>query len=379
MRIQRTIQKHIEKNFFEGKIIVIYGARQVGKTTLLKTLQEKYKNKEQIYLNCDEPDIRESLIDTSSTELKAQIGNAQIVYIDEAQRVKNIGLSLKLAIDSMPGKQFIVTGSSSFDLANKINEPLTGRKYEFYLYPFSLEELKNHYSLLEHRRLLDKYLSFGLFPDVIGQSQKAEQIVSGLVRGTLYKDVLKYQQLRHAELLEKLLKALAFQIGNEVSYDELALKLRSTKETIKRYVRLLEQSFIIFELPPFSRNLRTELKKMRKIYFYDVGIRNALINAFGPIDIRNDVGSLWENFLIAERIKHLHNNMNFPNTYFWRTWRQEEIDYLEEKNLKLSAYEFKWNPKKKTRVPKAFSDNYKDASFLLINPQNYQDFVGLNS
>ena len=379
MRIQRTIQKHIEKNFFEGKIIVIYGARQVGKTTLLKTLQEKYKNKEQIYLNCDEPDIRESLIDTSSTELKAQIGNAQIVYIDEAQRVKNIGLSLKLAIDSMPGKQFIVTGSSSFDLANKINEPLTGRKYEFYLYPFSLEELKNHYSLLEHRRLLDKYLSFGLFPDVIGQSQKAEQIVSGLVRGTLYKDVLKYQQLRHVELLEKLLKALAFQIGNEVSYDELALKLRSTKETIKRYVRLLEQSFIIFELPPFSRNLRTELKKMRKIYFYDVGIRNALINAFGPIDIRNDVGALWENFLIAERIKHLHNNMNFPNTYFWRTWRQEEIDYLEEKNLKLSAYEFKWNPKKKTRVPKAFSDNYKDASFLLINPQNYQDFVGLNS
>lgn len=378
MQIKRTIQKNIENNLFEGKIIVIYGARQVGKTTLLKNLQKKYSDKEQLYFNCDEPDIRSLFINISSTELQSKFGKAEIIFIDEAQRVKNIGLTLKLAIDSMPEKQFIVTGSSSFDLANEINEPLTGRKYEFYLYPFSLEELKNYYTPLEHERLLKNYLNFGLFPDVIMQAHKAEQIISSLVRGTLYKDVLSHKYLKHADLLEKLLKALAFQIGNEVSYNELAVTLQTTKETVERYINLLEQSFIIFRLSPFSRNLRTELKKMRKIYFYDLGIRNAIINAFGSIDLRNDIGALWENFLIVERMKFLHNNMQFPNRHFWRTHAQAEIDYIEEKNLKLNAYEFKWNKNKKTKVPKTFKDNYPDASFTLINPLNYQEFIGLN-
>jgi len=376
MLIKRTIQAKIEENLFQEKIIVIYGARQVGKTTLLKTLEKKFQDKEQLFFNCDEADIRQFFANTTSTQLKSKFGSAEIVFIDEAQRVKNIGLTLKLAIDSMPDKQFIVTGSSSFDLANEINEPLTGRKYEFYLYPFSIEELKDHFSATEISRLLEKFLSYGFFPDVIARPHKAEQLVTGLVRGTLYKDVLRHKQLKHADLLEKLLKALAFQTGNEVSYNELAATLQTTKETIEKYVRLLEQSFIIFRLSPFSRNLRTELKKMRKIYFYDVGIRNALISAFGPVELRNDIGGLWENFLIAERMKYLHNNMKFPSRYFWRTHQQQEVDYLEEKNLKLSAFEFKWNPRKKAALPKIFKETYPEAVLELINKDNYLGFIG---
>ena len=377
MLIQRTIQKDIESNLFKNKIIIIYGARQVGKTTMLTILKEKYKAKKQLFYNCDEPDTRLFFTNVTSTELQSKFGNTELIFIDEAQRVENIGLTLKLAIDSMPEKQFIVTGSSSFDLANKINEPLTGRKYEYFLYPFSLQELKKNYSSLEMERLLNKFLTYGFFPEIITKPDEAEKTVTSLVRDTLYKDVLKHKQIKHADLLENLLKALAYQLGNEVSYTELASTLKSTKETIEHYVRLLEQSFVIFRLSPYSRNLRTELKKMRKIYFYDLGIRNALINAFGQADLRNDIGALWENFLIVERMKSQHNNQNFPNHYFWRTHAQQEIDYIEEKNLKLSAFEFKWNSKKKATAPKAFTKAYPDSSFTLVNKKNYPLFIDL--
>jgi len=378
MLFKRTIQKYIEKYLFTGKIIVIYGARQVGKTTLLKTLEKKYQNKETLFLNCDMPDVREKLFNVTNTDLKHLFGKAEMIFIDEAQRVKNIGLTLKIAIDYFPEKQLIVTGSSSFDLSNKINEPLTGRKYEFYLYPLSLEEIASNLSSLERSRLLKQWLTYGFYPDIINQPDKAEFLLNNLVQGTLYKDALEYQNLKKSELLFKLLQALAFQIGQEVSYAELAASLKTNKATIEHYIYLLEQAFIIYRLPPFSRNLRNELKKMRKIYFYDIGVRNALINSYGPIDLRPDIGGLWENFLISERIKYNRKHQQFINSYFWRTHQQQEIDYLEEKNMRLSAFEFRWNPKKiRRRPPQSFMLAYPRTPFQTITPNNYEKFVGL--
>ncbi len=379
MLFKRTIQKYIEKYLFNNKIIVIYGARQVGKTTLLKILEKKYQDKKSLFLNCDMPDVREKLFNVTDTDLKKLFGQAEIIFIDEAQRVKNIGLTLKIAIDYFPRKQLIVTGSSSFDLSNKINEPLTGRKYEFYLYPLSLEEITPTLSSLERSRLLKQWLTYGLYPDIINRPDQTEFTLNNLIQGALYKDVLEYQNLKKSELLLKLLQALAFQIGQEVSYSELANALKTNKATIERYIRLLEQAFIIYHLPPFSRNLRNELKKMRKIYFYDVGIRNALINAYGPIDLRPDIGVLWENFLLSERIKYNRNHQQFINSYFWRTHQQQEIDYLEEKNMRLSAFEFKWNPKKtRTKPPQSFIRAYPNTPFQTITPDNYEKFIGLN-
>lgn len=378
MLYKRTIQKIIEKNLFKQKIIVIYGARQVGKTTLLKNLNNKYSHKKSLFINCDNFDAREQLYNTTSTDLEKLFQNYEIIFIDEAQRVKNIGITLKLAIDSMPNKQLIVTGSSSFDLANRINEPLTGRKYEFHLYPLSVKEITQDLSIFEEKRLLTNWLSFGLYPDVINNQSKAKFNLENLIQGTLYKDILEHQNIKHSELLHKLLQALAFQIGQEVSYNELAKLLKTNKATIERYIHLLEQSFIIYRLNPFSKNLRNELKKLRKIYFYDVGVRNALIGAYGPINLRNDIGALWENFLISERLKQGHIYFAYTRQYFWRTHQQQEIDYLEEKNLKLFAFEFKWN-KKKTRkkAPKAFCDAYPNTPFKIITPNNYQEFIGL--
>jgi len=378
MIIKRSIQPLLEASLFQNKIIVIYGARQVGKTTLLKTIQSKYHNKKSLFLNCDFLDVREKLFNVTSTQLENLFKNYEIIFIDEAQRVKNIGLTLKIAIDYFPNKQFIVTGSSSFDLSNEINEPLTGRKYEFHLHPFSLVEIWQNKDILEKQRLLKHHLVFGLYPDIVNHPENAQKNLEAIVNGTLYKDVLEYQTVKHSELLQKLLQALAFQLGQEVSYNELASLLKTNKETIRRYIHLLEESFIIFRLTPFSRNLRTELRKLRKIYFYDVGIRNALIENFSSIELRNDTGALWENFLIIERMKFLQNKSQSIRSYFWRTHRQEEIDYLEEKNQQLSVFEFKWNHKKiRKQAPKAFRDAYPNTLFSTITPNNYQDFVGL--
>ena len=379
MLITRKIQTNIEKNLFKNKIIVIYGPRQVGKTTLLKMINSNHTNKKSLFLNCDFSQIREKLFDVNQNDLTNLFANYEIIFIDEAQRVKNIGLTLKTAIDHFPHKQFIVTGSSSFDLSNEINEPLTGRKYEFYLYPFSLQEIWSDKNILERENLLKHHLTFGLYPDIVNNPNDAQKNLEALVNGTLYKDVLEYQTVKHSELLQKLLQALAFQVGQEVSYNELSSLLKTNKETIQRYIHLLEKSFIIFRLTPYSRNLRTELRKLRKIYFYDIGIRNALINNFSEAKLRNDIGALWENFLIMERIKSLQNNTTIPRNYFWRTHQQQEIDYLEDVDGKLSTFEFKWNPKKvRKQAPKAFRDAYFEATFESITPENYQEFIGLN-
>ncbi len=379
MLITREIQSKIKKLLFNRKIIVIYGPRQVGKTTLLKMIQSKYPHKKTLFLNCDFLDTREQLFNINSTQLERLFKNYEMIFIDEAQRVKNIGLTLKIAIDSFPNKQFIVTGSSSFDLSNEINEPLTGRKYEFHLHPFSLSEIWQNKNILEQQQLLKHHLTFGLYPDIVNHPENARKNLEAIVNGTLYKDVLEYQTVKHSELLQKLLQALAFQIGQEVSYNELASLLRTNKETIRRYIHLLEESFIIFRLTPFSRNLRIELRKLRKIYFYDIGIRNALIGNFSSVELRNDIGVIWENFLVSERIKFIGNREHFaPRNYFWRTHRQQEIDYLEEKDQKLFAFELKWNAKKaRKQAPKAFRDNYPNTPFETVAPNNYQKFVGL--
>ena len=373
--VRRILQERIEDCFFKGKVIVLYGARQVGKTTLIKEIEKKFSD-DALYLNCDEPDFREALSGVSSTELKSLIGRKKIVFIDEAQRVKNIGITLKLLVDNFPEVQVVATGSSSLDLSDEIVEPLTGRKYEFHLHPFSLLELREKFSDIEIKRILEKRIILGMYPEIEEKPDEAETLVRNLTSSYLYKDVLQYQDIRRPELLEKLLTALALQMGNEVSYNELSNLLGVNKQTITNYIQLLEKAFVIFRLPPFSRNLRNELTKLRKIYFYDTGIRNALINNFNRLELRQDVGQLWENFMISERMKFNGNTGRFVNSYFWRTHRQQEIDYLEEKNGQIAAYEFKWQ-NGKNRIPKTFMNAYPDSRVQFIDKENFEEFVGL--
>lgn len=327
------------------------------------------------YLNCDEPDIRNLLTDATSSALKHLIGNAQIVMIDEAQRVKNIGLTMKLIIDSFKDIQLIATGSSALEFANEINEPLTGRKWEYRLLPFSTQELAEHSGMIEERRLLDHRLVYGMYPDIVINPGEEREILYNLTGSYLYKDIFTFQEIRKPEVIEKLLEALALQVTAEVSYNELAQFLQVDTATLQRYIDLLEKAFVVFRLRSFSRNVRNELKRSRKIYFYDNGIRNALIANFSPPEMRVDIGALWENFLVSERTKLLSNNQKFAGQFFWRTKQQQEIDYVEEADGILTACEFKWNPQKKTRFSKTFLNAYPDHITRTITPENYMDFL----
>jgi len=373
MVIKRTIYDSIKKSLFNGKAVIIYGARQVGKTTLVKEILKNFPNDSEYY-NCDEIDVRQALTDKTSTELKAFFGNRKLAVLDEAQRIKNIGLTLKIIVDNFPDLQIIATGSSSFDLSNEIAEPLTGRKIEFYLYPFSLEEIRKIYSDLELKRLLERRIIYGMYPDIVLKEEEAERNLKNLASSYTYKDILQYQTIKNPEILEKLLQALALQIGNEVSYNELASLVGIDKNTVSNYIRILEKAFIIFRLSPFSRNLRNELKKLRKIYFYDTGIRNALINNLNPLNLRQDIGGLWENFIISERIKKNNNFDLGKNIYFWRNRQGQEIDYLEEKSGKLEGFEIKWKDDK-FKKPKAFLEHYAGSKVNLINKSNFEKFI----
>ncbi|HPO05550.1 MAG TPA: ATP-binding protein [Candidatus Gracilibacteria bacterium] len=365
--LQRKIYPEIQKSLFKGKVIILYGARQVGKTTIAKQLQKEYQGD---YFNCDEPDIRQAFSQKTSTELKQYLANKKFIILDEAQRIKDIGLSLKLLVDNYPEIQIIATGSSSFDLSNSIKEPLTGRKYEFFLYPFAIEELQAKYSNLELQRLLKDRLIYGSYPEIVQDPVNATQNLLSISNSYLYKDILAWQQIKNPEILDKLLKALALQIGSEVSYNELASLLQIDKNTVMHYLDILEKAFIVFRLNPYSSNLRNELKKLRKVYFYDLGIRNALVNNFNPLDLRNDSGALFENFVISE-IKKLHNNHNSNvNTYFWRNHNKQEIDLIIEQAGKLFATEIKWN-KSQIKIPLDFSKNYPDSQIQIINQNNW--------
>lgn len=373
MMITRSIETEIQNELGKGKAIVILGARQVGKTTLLK---EMFKEREQIlFLNGDESDVRAMLEHPTSTALKAIIGDKKTLIIDEAQRITDIGLKLKIIIDNIPDVQVIATGSSSFELANKINEPLTGRKWEHKMFPLSFTELVRNNGLLEEKRMLRHRLVYGGYPDVVMNEGQEKKILKELSEDYLYKDILAFDKIQKSDKLVKLLQALALQTGSQVSYNELGQICGLSSGTVESYIDILEKCYIVFRLGSFSRNLRNELKSSRKIYFYDNGIRNAIIANFNPVDLRNDIGALWENYIVSERIKANSYNGRFCNSWFWRTAQQQEVDYLEEEDGKLSSFEFKYNPKRAARAPLTFSKAYPEAGFKVITPDNVEDFL----
>ncbi len=350
------------------------GPRQVGKTTLLRMLMADTQRKVLMW-NCDEPDVRRKLAEPTSTELRAEIGDADLILIDEAQRVRNIGITLKLLIDNFPEKQLVVTGSSAIELSNSINEPLTGRKYEYVMYPFSTEELINEFGAQEERRMLERRLVYGSYPEVVNNAGEEREVLTDLVGSYLYKDIFSFQDVRKPEIIEQLLQALALQVGSEVSFNELGRLLGMNSVTVQRYVDLLEKSFVVFHLRSFSRNVRTELKKSRKIYFWDNGVRNAVIGDFKALGLRTDVGALWENYVISERLKHNAYSSFYGKSYFWRTQLQQEVDYVEDIDGVLHAYEFKWSKTKQPRLTETFAKNYPDHTFEVVSPENYQRFV----
>lgn len=375
MKIERTIQASIEAKMFKGKAILITGARQVGKSTLLKQLMGK-QDKNILLLECDDPVIRQTLTDINLAEIKTLVANNKIIVIDEAQLIPGIGRSLKLMIDNNPDIQILVSGSSAFELRNSLNEPLTGRKFEYHLYPISTEELINNNGILSVKQSLEQRLIFGSYPDIITNKNDPKELLLNITESYLYKDVLAIENLRKPMLINKLLTALALQLGSEVSYNELAQIVGSDTKTVEKYIDLLEKCYVVFRLNAFSRNLRNELKKSKKIYFYDNGIRNAILRNFAPIELRNDVGALWENFFITERIKYNHYHNHYANYYFWRTTGQQEIDFVEEADGQFALFEMKWNPKRiRTSIPKSFKDTYSVKEFNIITPENYIDFI----
>lgn len=370
--IDRLLKSVIISRLGKGKAILILGPRQVGKTTLVHQL---VKDDSPLYLNGDEPDIPSMVQGKTSAELRTLVGKHRLVVIDEAQRIRDIGLTLKLMIDNMPDVQIIATGSSSFELANVTSEPLTGRKFEYNLFPLSYAEMVSHEGALTARRLLSHRLVYGLYPEVVTHPGDEEELLTLIADSYLYKDLLSLEGIRKPDLLQRLLRAIAFQVGNQVSYHELSQLLGSDNQTIERYIDLLEKAFVIFRLGSFSRNLRNELKRSRKIYFWDNGIRNTLISNFNPPELRQDMGALWENFLISERFKINHYQRRSVNAYFWRTHTQQEIDYIEERGGQLAGYEMGWNPKRKKKIPLSFLKAYPDASASIITYQNFEEFV----
>lgn len=377
--IQRQIYQDIQDDLFQGKAILIFGARQVGKTTLVKQLIQPYEQ-DTLMFNGDEPDTRELFTDITSTQLKRLIGNKRILVLDEAQRIQNIGLTLKLITDQISDVQVIATGSSSFDLANKTSEPLTGRKYEYTLFPFSFAEMTQHTHWLEEKRLLSERLIYGYYPEIVssGSTRKAERSLMLLSDSYLYKDILALEGVNKPQLLNKLVRALALQLGSEVSYNELARLTGSNNHTIEKYIDVLEKAFIIFRLPSYSNNVRTELKKSKKIYFYDNGIRNAVIGNFTPVASRTDIGALWENFLVSERQKYLAYQQDLSTqSFFWRTKQQQEIDYLEATHQGLTAWEFKWSPNARVKFPETFLKAYPESKTELVTPESFEAFVGV--
>ena len=372
--IPRIIESQFEKRLNDPKAIILLGPRQVGKSTFLKQVENKFQQPI-TYWNGDQSDIRLMLENPTSDFLETILGKTKTLIIDEAQRIENIGLLIKLIIDQVPEIKVIATGSSSFELSNKINEPLTGRKWEYRLFPLSFEEMVNHNGFLEERRLLEIRMIFGYYPEVVNNPGDEIERLQELTTSYLYKDILNWEKILKPEKLEKLLKTLALQLGNEVSYNELSQIVGLDNLTIEKYIQILESSFVIFRLPGFNRNLRNELKKGKKIYFYDNGIRNAIINSFNILELRDDVGKLWENFLISERMKTQFYHRKFYSSYFWRTHAQQEIDYVEEENGKLFAYEFKWNEKKNVRFPNNFTEAYNPDIEKVINPSNFHEFV----
>ena len=370
--IQRNLHKNIEEFLFKGKAIVLFGARQVGKSSLIR---EVVKQKEFIWLNGDEPDVSLLLDNITSDRLKAIVGEKKILVIDEAQMIPNIGLLIKRMVDNFPEIQIIATGSSAFELADRTKESMVGRKEELLLFPLSFSEMVHHTDFITETRLVANRLAYGYYPEVVSNPGKEEKILKDLAEGFLYKDILNLEGIKKSSTLQRLVQMLAFRVGSEINYSSLGNDLGINRLTVEKYIDILEKNFIIFRLNAFSKNQDNELKKGRKIYFWDVGLRNQIIKNFRPVEFRDDIGALWENFIIAERKKKLSYDFDYRDSYFWRNTQQAEIDYIEVKNDEISAYEIKYSPNQKVRFTKSFVNAYNPVITQVINNQNFQEFV----
>ncbi|MBC8374588.1 MAG: ATP-binding protein [FCB group bacterium] len=373
--IQRSMVDSIHRKMFGGKAIIVLGARQVGKTTLINELVLDSR-KDVLSLNGDDSDVRSLLEDVNINQLIRLIGDKNILFIAEAQRIPDIGLVIKICVDRINHVQVIATGSSSFELLQSIQEPLTGRAWQWIMYPLSFQELRDHSDLLTEKRLLNERLVFGSYPDIINNPNTQMASLKLLTGSYLYRDLERAPGVARPELLEKITRALALQIGSEVSSTEIARLVGADRLTIEKYINLLEKAFIIFRLPALNRNIRNEIKMGRKFYFYDNGVRNAVINNFSPVHSRADVGALWENYCVAERIKLHGARENQVQSYFWRTTQQQEIDLIEEDSqANLSVFEFKWNPGRKGKFSKTFLNAYPAKEKHTITPDNYDEFL----
>jgi len=372
--VSRSQIDYAKARLFKGKALLVFGPRQVGKTTFVENLINDL-NKKSLFFNGDESDVIALFENPNASKLKNIIGTNEILVIDEAQRIPNIGIVLKIIVDQIKTVQVIATGSSSFELANKLNEPLTGRKYEMFLYPLAFAEMVAHNGLLEEKRALEQRLIYGSYPEIITNPIDAKEHIKLIANSYLYKDLFILDQVSKPVLLEKIVKALALQVGSEVNTNELSKLLQVDNKTIEKYIDLLEKAFVIFKLPALSNNVRNEIKKGRKIYFYDNGIINAVTGNFNPLAQRTDIGSLWENYIISERIKHLNIEQSEANSFFWRTTQQQEIDYIERKENQILACEIKWNTKTKYKIPVTFSANYENVTSKIVSPENYEEFL----
>jgi predicted AAA+ superfamily ATPase len=373
--IKRYAQSQLVKWIGSRKVIILTGARQVGKTTLFTTMFGEKQGL--LWLNADETHVRERLQILSVENFKGIIGKNTWVVIDEIQRIPNAGLMLKLLIDNFKDVQFLAIGSSALDIAETIFEPLTGRHLLFHLHSLMLAEMYNNLSAFEIEQKIPFHLVYGCYPDVYNNPSDAATLLKNLANQYLYKDVLVWKDIRKPQLLDKLLQLLAHQIGSEVSIAELANQLKVKSETVESYINLLEKSFVVYRMPAFSNNPRKEISKMHKIFFWDNGIRNAIIDNFDDTSIRTDVGKLWENFIITERMKWLAWNNPSAKSYFWRNYNQSEVDYLEVNKKQITAYEMKWNTAKKHKLTAAFTNTYPEAQTEIITPINFASFCGV--
>jgi len=372
--IVRSQLNYAIDRLFKGKAFIIFGPRQTGKTTFVEQLLARV-NKRTLYLNGDDADVRETLAKPNASQIAKMLGDYEVLFLDEAQRINDVGLLIKIIVDRFKGVQVIATGSSAFELSGKINEPLTGRKYEMMLLPFSYAELVNATDFITEERSIEQRLIYGSYPEVINDPKNAEEHLKLLADSYLYKDLFALEEVKKPLLFEKIVKALALQIGSEVNFSELAQLVKADQKTVDKYISLLEKSFVVFTLPAFSGNVRNEIKKNKKIYFYDTGIVNAITRNFNPLTNRNDVGALFENYMIAERIKFLHQNQMEADCFFWRTTQQQEIDYIEKSANQLLAVEFKWNERSKNKIPTTFTQAYPEAETLILSKVDRGGFL----
>ena len=375
--IPRQITTALIDRLKPGKVLVLLGPRRVGKTVLIENLLEKHIIEPFIKLNGEDMATQAVLGERTLANYNRLVGDRRLLIIDEAQKVPEIGLALKLMIDNIQGLKIIATGSSVFDLTNKLGEPLTGRKTTFYLFPLAQMEYAPFENLAETRARLPERMIFGNYPELLqysSEKQKADYL-NELVNGALLKDIFSFEGIRNASRITDLLRLIAFQMGKEVSLEELGRNLQLSRNTVEKYLDLLAKTFVLFKIPGFSRNLRSEVTKTSRWYFHDNGIRNAIIANFNPLMLRDDTGALWENYFVNERIKFQHYSGRMTKNYFWRTYQQQEIDWIEEEGGQLSAFEIKWNPAKKARVPSAWQQAYPGSQFHVIKPDNYLDWI----